>query len=57
MRPSTVLATMGVPESLAAGSLRFSLGRDNTRAEIDEVVQIFQRALAPSAPAGVLECV
>ena len=54
MRPSTVLAAMGVPESLAAGSLRFSLGPDNTRAEIDEVVQIFQRALAPSAPAKVL---
>ena len=55
MRPSTVLAAMGVPESLAAGSLRFSLGPDNTRAEIDEVVQIFQRALAPSAPAKILE--
>ncbi len=57
MRPSTVLAAMGVPESLAAGSLRFSLGPDNTRAEIDAVVQIFQHALAPPAPAGVLECV
>lgn len=54
MRSSTVLAAMGVPESLAAGSLRFSLGPDNTRAEIDEVVQIFQRALTPSAPAEVL---
>lgn len=55
MRPSTVLAAMGVPESLAAGSLRFSLGPENTQAEMDEVVQIFKKALAPSASTGVLE--
>jgi cysteine desulfurase len=54
MRPSTVLAAMGVPESLAAGSLRFSLGPENTRAEMDEVVHIFRRALAPTTAAGVL---
>jgi len=55
MRPSTVLAAMGVPEPLAAGSLRFSLGPENTRAEMDEVAQVFQRVLAPMASNGALE--
>lgn len=47
MRPSTVLAAMGVPESLAAGSLRFSLGPENTRAQMEEVARIFRSVLAP----------
>ena len=34
-KPSHVLAALGVPPQLAAASLRFSLGRGNTGAEID----------------------
>jgi cysteine desulfurase len=30
-----VLAAMGLPEALARGAIRVSLGRDNTVAEID----------------------
>jgi cysteine desulfurase len=36
--PSHVLAAMGVPADSAQGSIRFSLGRDNTEQEIDMVV-------------------
>jgi cysteine desulfurase len=36
--PSHVLRAMGLDGSLAEGSLRFSLGRQNTEAEVDAVV-------------------
>jgi cysteine desulfurase len=36
--PSHVLRAMGVPASIAQGSIRFSLGSDNTEQEIDTVV-------------------
>ncbi|MCD6415538.1 MAG: cysteine desulfurase NifS [Planctomycetes bacterium] len=39
LEPSHVLAAMGVEPSLAQGSLRFSLGRDNTEEEMDFVVE------------------
>lgn len=42
--PSPVLLAMGIPPELAIGSVRFSLGRDTTVAEID------------SAAAIVIEC-
>jgi cysteine desulfurase len=35
--PSPVLVAMGVPESVGAGAIRFSLGRTTTHEEIDEV--------------------
>ncbi len=35
---SPVLAAMGVPEHVGMGAVRFSLGRDTTRDEIDDVV-------------------
>lgn len=38
--PSPVLLAMGIPEVLAHGSLRFSLGRDTTRAEIEQAAVI-----------------
>jgi cysteine desulfurase len=39
MEPSHVLAQLGLPPQLAQGTVRFSLGRDNTEAEIDEVIE------------------
>lgn len=36
--PSHVLMAMGVAESTAAATIRFSLGRENTPAEIDETI-------------------
>ena len=39
MEPSHVLAALGLPPQLAQGTVRFSLGKDNTHAEIDEVVE------------------
>ena len=38
MEPSHVLAALGLPPRLAQGTVRFSLGRNTTEAEIDEVV-------------------
>jgi cysteine desulfurase len=37
---SPVLAEIGVPEDVAIGAIRFSLGRDTTRGEIDAVVEM-----------------
>lgn len=37
--PSHVLRAMGVPASIAQGSIRFSLGRDNTEHDINTVVE------------------
>lgn len=37
---SPVLAAMGIPYSQAMGSIRFSLGRYNTEAEIDRVIEL-----------------
>jgi cysteine desulfurase len=38
--PSHVLKAMGVSPELARGSIRFSLGRENTEDEIDQVLEI-----------------
>lgn len=50
--PSHVLAAMGVPPRVAQGSVRFSLGRDNTPAEIDRtldaIVGVVERLRAMS---------
>lgn len=40
LEPSPVLLAMGVPEEIAHGSLRFSLSRETTQAEIDEAIEI-----------------
>ena len=39
MEPSHVLAALGLPPQLAQGTVRFSLGKDNTETEIDEVIE------------------
>lgn len=38
--PSHVLMALGLPPQLAMGSVRFSLGRNNTDAEIDHVLEV-----------------
>ncbi len=44
---SPVLAAMGVPERVGMGAIRFSLGRETTRAEIDTVLSALE-SLAPT---------
>ena len=52
-RPSHVLAAMGLPEPVARGAIRVSLGPGNTAAEVDA----FAAALAEvaAAPPGAVE--
>ena len=40
LEPSPVLLAMGIPEAIAHGSLRFSLSRETTDAEIEEAAAI-----------------
>lgn len=51
---SPVLAAMGAPHDTAVGAVRFSLGRDTTRDEIDCVVASILRATGCSAAIGTL---
>jgi cysteine desulfurase len=44
--PSPVLLAMGVPETLAHGSLRFSLGRDTGDAEVEQAISIVAECVA-----------
>ncbi len=53
VEPSHVLVAMGLPAELARGSLRFTLGRQNTDADIDRLLAVLPpivarlRALSP----------
>jgi cysteine desulfurase len=57
LEPSHVLTAMGLPSDLARSSLRLTLGKDNTRAEIDRLLETLPpiveklRRLAPMATA------
>lgn len=44
--PSHVLRAMGISEADAQSSLRFTLGRENTRADIDQTIQLLVDAVA-----------
>ncbi|MFI5226068.1 MAG: aminotransferase class V-fold PLP-dependent enzyme [Candidatus Limnocylindrales bacterium] len=50
--PSHVLAAMGFPEEEARGSLRLSLGRATTDADVDAAAEIVPRVLARIRPAA-----
>ncbi|MEZ7892903.1 MAG: cysteine desulfurase NifS [Candidatus Wallbacteria bacterium] len=56
LQPSHVLRAMGVPFTAAHGSIRFSLSRYNTDAEIDKIIEVMPaiikklRAISPYAP-------
>ncbi|HTC25414.1 MAG TPA: cysteine desulfurase family protein [Gemmatimonadales bacterium] len=44
--PSPVLTAMGIPAALAAGALRFSLGRDTDEAGVDRAAEVFPGVVA-----------
>ena len=56
--PSHVLLAMGIPTELAHGSLRLTLGKENTQEDVDTVTQALPgiieklRALSPLSVAG-----
>jgi cysteine desulfurase len=45
LEPSPVILAMGRNDELARGSIRFSFGKDNTRADIDYVLEVLPRAV------------
>lgn len=47
---SPVLEAMGVTPEVGMGAIRFSFGRDTTKADIDAVVSALNRALVPTSP-------
>ncbi len=59
LEPSHVLLAMGLPHEIAHGSLRLTLGRDNTETDIDYVLDILPeivsklRAMSPLAEGKV----
>jgi cysteine desulfurase len=54
MEPSHVLTAMGYPDDEARGSLRLSLGRSTTEAEIDAAIEIVPRILRAARGAAVI---
>jgi len=46
LEPSHVLLALGLPPEQAHGSLRFTLGRDNTEADVDRVVEVLAGIVA-----------
>jgi cysteine desulfurase len=61
--PSHVLVALGLSQDTGHGALRFSIGKDNTKEEIDAVLEILPavveklRRLSPRARAGVAQAV
>ena len=56
LEPSPVLLAMGIPEPVAHGSVRFSLSRLTTDAEVDEAIRVVPevvRRLRQTMPMGV----
>jgi cysteine desulfurase len=47
LEPSHVIEALGIPAAYAAGTLRFSLGRWSTTGDVDAVLDILPRVLAP----------
>ena len=46
LTPSHVLLAMGVPRETAAATVRFSLGRTTTEADIDAASEVFARVVS-----------
>lgn len=45
LEPSHVLRAMGIPDEIAQGSIRFSFGKNNSKADIDYVVEKLANAV------------
>ena len=62
LESSHVLLAMGIPPEIAKGSLRFTLGRENTQEELDETVEKLAeiterlRRISPLCPKGKDKC-
>jgi len=58
LEPSHVAVALGVPSDIAAGLIRFSLGRETTEADVHTVIEVFQRVVqvgrSCAQPAGRL---
>jgi cysteine desulfurase len=54
--PSHVLKAIGVPMSRAHGSLRFSLGRENTQAQVDKVLDVLPQVITKLQQMSPLYC-
>ena len=58
LEPSHVLTAMGLAPEVAHGSIRFTLGRMNTQADVDKVLEVFPkiveklRAMSPLYKGG-----
>lgn len=50
--PSHVLTAIGVPRDLAIGSLRFSLGRESTDADVDAVLEVLPKVVETARRVG-----
>ena len=56
--PSHVLLAIGLPHEVAHGSLRLTIGRENTKEDMDLVLSVLPnivrrlRAMSPLAPEG-----
>ena len=46
LEPSHVLRAMQVPDAAVQGSIRFSLGRYNTDADVDRIIEVFPEMVA-----------
>jgi cysteine desulfurase len=44
--PSHVLLALGLPHEIAHGSLRLTLGKDNTEADVDKVLEVLPGIIA-----------
>jgi len=52
-QPSHVLLAMGAGEELARGSLRFSLGRTSTEADVDALLEALPAVVTRARAAGL----
>ena len=57
LEPSHVLTALGIPAELARGSLRLSLGRTTTDADIDRAAEVIRDDRAPGGARPRLETV
>lgn len=52
VEPSHVLRAMGIDPQLAAGEIRFSFGRNNTEADLDQLLDVLPDVLHEAAEVG-----